>query len=344
MSTIKSIQLDLPGALANLRRQKLPTRVFHFEHGVETPVKQALCDRFDLLAGVRSSDPHVHLIRDIRVNQFIGSEFLRAFPGGIVWPGLPASAQAPPPAVGPIQSWRDYEGYSWPKIEDVDWSDLAWYEKNLPDHLAMWVMTYLFQMISNLFGFEPMCLMLYEDRDLVRAVVEKVGTFYLNYVARLCQFSRLGAINVGDDMGHKTGTLVRPDDLRELFFPWHKKIVTQVKRSGKFAIFHTCGQVRDIMDDLIDDVGIDAKHSTQDVVEPVTETYTRYGRRVGILGGIDIDFVIRATPDEVRAYTRNILNHCQAAGGFALGLGNWVELAVPLDNYLAMLETARGYT
>jgi uroporphyrinogen decarboxylase len=97
------------------------------------------------------------------------------------------------------------------------------------------------------------------------------------------------------------------------------------------------------MPDLIDTVGIDAKHSTQDVTEPITVTKQRWGARVALLGGVDVDFLTRSTPRHVAAYTRNILEHCTPGGGFALGVGNWVADSMPLPNYLAMHVAARSF-
>ena len=40
----------------------------------------------------------------------------------------------------------------------------------------------------------------------------------------------------------------------------------------------------DVMDDSIDFVGIDAKHSFEEVILPVTEVKKLYGHRVSLLG------------------------------------------------------------
>ena len=268
---------------------------------------------------------------------------MRVFPRGIVWPGLPSNMTDIPPTKGPIRSWKDYEAYPWPEVRNVDFTDIEWCERNLPDNMAMWSMTFLFQQVSNLFGFETLCMMLYEDRKLIMAVTGRVGRFYIELAESLCQFSRLGAINIGDDMGHKTGTLIMPDDLRELFLPWHQRIIATAHKHGKLGFFHVCGQAEAIMDDLIDTVRIDAKHSTQDVTEPIQRSKQRWGKRVALLGGVDIDFITRARPHEVEIYTRKILEACLPGGGFVLGLGNWVAGSIPLDNYLAVLSAARKY-
>ena len=266
---------------------------------------------------------------------------MRVFPQGITWQGLPTDTTAAPPALGVIQTWDEFEKYPWPQIDKIDFSDIEWFEQNLPDNLVMWPMIYLFQQVSNLIGFVPLCVMLYENRDLVKAITEKVGTFFLKFAEVMCQFSRCGALNVGDDMGHKTATLISPGDIREIFIPWQKQIINKAHSYNKLGLFHTCGQVETIMDDLIDTVKIDAKHSTQDTIEPITISKKRWGHRIALLGGVDVDFITRSQPNGVKKYIRNIINNCFHGGGFALGVGNWVAESIPLENYIAMLEESR---
>jgi len=92
------------------------------------------------------------------------------------------------------------------------------------------------------------------------------------------------------------------------------------------------------MDDLIDDVGIDAKHSYEDTFLSAIEAKKRYGERICILGGVDVDVLARAEEGELRKYVRRIVGECAPGGGYCLGSGNSVTNYVKVENYLAMLE------
>jgi len=339
----RPVALDLAGAIANLRRGGTPKRVFQFEHGLEPPVRKALSERFDLCRGLDPLDPHYDIQRDIRIHQFVGLELLRVFQfaPGLEWKGNPNGQL--PPAVGPIRTWADFEAYPWPRVEQIDFETLDWLENRLPDNMATWAIVYLFQKVSDLLGFEPMCAMVYDQPGLLKAVTQKVGEFGVAYVRRLCQYRRCLAVTLGDDMGHKTGTFMAPHHIREFFIPWHKTIAQAVHAAGKLCFIHSCGHIAEIMDDLIDLAKMDAHHSTQDVVMPITEMKRRYGGRIALLGGVDVDFLTRARVEEIRPYVRNILEQCVPGGGFALGVGNWVAASMPLENYLAVLEEARRF-
>ena len=99
-----------------------------------------------------------------------------------------------------------------------------------------------------------------------------------------------------------------------------------------------------LMDDLLDDVRIDAKHSFEDKILPVEEAYRRWGDRIALMGGVDMDLLGRGTEDEVRRRTRQILEVCAARGtGYGLGSGNTAANYVPRQNYFAMLDEGRRW-
>ena len=97
------------------------------------------------------------------------------------------------------------------------------------------------------------------------------------------------------------------------------------------------------MEDLICDVGIDARHSFEDAIMDVVTFSRRYGDRIAVLGGIDVDFLCRATAEEVRQRVRRTLDACFPGGGYCLGTGNSVTNYIPVENYLAMLDEGRRY-
>jgi uroporphyrinogen decarboxylase len=137
--------------------------------------------------------------------------------------------------------------------------------------------------------------------------------------------------------------MIAPEHLREYVFPYHKRMAEIAHAHDKVYILHNCGNLETIMDDLIDDVGIDAKHSFEDVIMPIEEVKARYGSRIGIVGGMDIDFMARASEEQVRARVREVLDACMPGGGFVLGTGNSVTNYIPVENFLAMVDEAHRW-
>ena len=109
--------------------------------------------------------------------------------------------------------------------------------------------------------------------------------------------------------------------------------------AGKPFILHSCGNLAQVYDDLIDDCHIDAKHSFEDVILPVEEFQRQYGRRITPLGGLDVDIICRADEATLRAYTRRKIDACRADGAsWALGTGNSLTNYMPVQNYLIVLD------
>jgi uroporphyrinogen decarboxylase len=146
-----------------------------------------------------------------------------------------------------------------------------------------------------------------------------------------------------DDLGYKTSTIISPAHLREYILPWFGKYAALAHRHGKMLWLHTCGNVYSIMEDLIEDVGIDAKQSFEDAILPITEFMDVYGGRIAGLGGVDMDKLCRLPEPELRAYCRSILDHCMPKGRYAFGTGNTVANYVPIENYLIMMDEGYRY-
>ena len=244
-------------------------------------------------------------------------------------------------SVGPISNWADYERYPWPSLEGVDLWEYEYAASQVPEGMGVFVCPtsgFLEVPLDTLFGYETLAYLLYDEPDLVRTVFDRVGHLIYGFYEKLDGLPNLVGIFQGDDMGYKTSTLVSPDVLREHVLPWHKRLAQFAHDRGLIYMLHACGNLEGIMEDLIEDVRIDAKHSFEEEATSVTEFKVRYGDRVAVLGGVDMDRLCRLPENELRQYVRSILDVCMPGGRYALGSGNTVTNYVPIENYLIMLE------
>ncbi len=242
---------------------------------------------------------------------------------------------------GPIASWADFEAYPWPELSENTFAELDRLAPLLPtgmkcntSYAGVWEYTVL------LLGYEPLCYLLADDPELVRAVADRVGRCQLEMYDALCGYEQIGSCMIADDLGFKTHTMVAPETLREIFFPWLARIVECIHSHGVAALLHACGTWSPIMEDLIE-VGFDSFHSFEDVIESVGQFKRAYGDRVSALGGIDVHVLTSGTEEQVREYTRRVIEECKPGGGWALGSGNTVANYIPVANYLAMLDEGR---
>lgn len=342
--SLPAVRLDWTGWLANVRRTCTPSRVYYFEHGIADNVQADIAARYGIWNRLDGATPEAGWRRQAALHGFLGQELFRVFPPGarIVPPrreGVWAEETK-----GVITTWEEFERFPWPDPAAADLAVLEFFERELPPEMKVFHVVDIWEVVVGLFGFESLAYAVYEDRELVRAMFDQVGRFVARITDAVCDFGCYGAVYLGDDLAFKTSLFMAPELLRELVVPWHRRIADLAHAHGKLFLFHCCGNMYPLIDDYIDRVQIDAKHSFEESVLPVCEAKRRYGRRLSLLGGMDVDFLARATPDRIAAKTREILETCQPGGGYFLGSGNWVTSYIPADNYLAMLRAARTFS
>jgi uroporphyrinogen decarboxylase len=249
---------------------------------------------------------------------------------------------------GPIQNRADFEAYPWDNIAALYWQDAGpkfdALVKALPPGMRALggVGNGVFEISEDLVGFQYLAYLMVDDPELFADLYQKIGDLMVEIWSEfLGRYSDTFAIcRFGDDLGFKTSTLVSPRTIRQNILPQYKRVIDLIKGAGKPFLWHSCGKIFSIMDDVID-LGINAKHSNEDVIAPYEEWITRYGDRIGLLGGIDVDILcMKSTSDIFEDVFEKGTRYRAMAKGYALGSGNSIPEYVPADGYLAMIEAA----
>ncbi|MBM4459044.1 MAG: hypothetical protein FJ011_15000 [Chloroflexi bacterium] len=241
---------------------------------------------------------------------------------------------------GVIRSWADFEQYAWPTIEQLDFFPFEYISQHLPAGMGLFLSHSggPYEVLSRLMSYEGLALALHDDPALIKAVAERVGGLMEQMYVHLLQLPNVLGLFPGDDMGFRTATLVSPKALRAYTLPWHRRFAAMAHGRGLIYCLHSCGNLATIMEDLINDVRIDAKHSYEDAIMPVEDFQARYGDRIGVIGGVDVDRLAARSPAQVRMRARQIIEICGGRGRYAFGSGNSIPNYVPVENYLAMVD------
>jgi len=239
---------------------------------------------------------------------------------------------------------ESFDAYQWPDPEAFDYSRLEKIRPYLPDGMKLMVMGPggVLENVISIVGYDNLCFMLYDDPELVKRVFDEVGSRLVSYYRIVSQYDTAGLICSNDDWGFNTQPMLSPDQMRKYVIPWHRKIVETAHAAGKPIMLHSCGNLHTLIDDIVD-AGFDAKHSFEDNIFPIEQAYEAWHDRIALLGGIDMDFIVRRPEQQIRDRVAAMLERTKDRGGWAVGTGNSVPEYIPVSHFLAMIETAIGY-
>jgi uroporphyrinogen decarboxylase len=240
---------------------------------------------------------------------------------------------------GVISSWEDFEKYPWPRVEDIDYSRFEEARGALPDGMGV-IGQYgdVFTLAWELMGFENYAMKTFEDPELVKALTDKVGEIVLSMFETMSDMDWVGALWLSDDVAFASGTLLSPDFFREYFFPILAKAASHAKKRKIPFIYHTDGLLWDVLDDIVDS-GVNALHPIEPKAMDIREVKAKYGEKLCLCGGIEVDVIARGSKEEMIALTEKILADVAPGGGWCAGSSNSVPDYAKTENYVAMVET-----
>ena len=145
----------------------------------------------------------------------------------------------------------------------------------------------------------------------------------------------------GDDIAFKSGPLLSPAWLRKHYFPRLKRVIDALHKRNKKVMFHSDGDLNLIMDDLVD-CGVDVLNPIEVAAGmDIKDLHARYPSLV-FAGGIDVSQLLPfGTVQEVKDAVTHAIEDSE--GRILVGSSTEVFNSVPLENFLAMRETAMSY-
>lgn len=329
---------DFDNLWAVLRRE-VPARPTLFEFFLN----DRLHNRLAPLSEAGAESPYAAQRQVLRAYQRTGYDFANVLIPGFRFPSerTEGTRTISINEGGLIRDRASFEAYPWADPDSADYMILDVLAADLP--AGMKLIGYgpngVLENAIQIVGFETLCYLLADDPALVTEIFAEIGARLTRYYEIVAAHPAVGACIDNDDWGFKTQSMLSPSQMRKYVFPWHQRIVETVHAAGKPVILHSCGHFDRILADMVD-LGIDGRHSYEDTILPVEEAYELHRDKFAILGGIDVDFICRASPDAVYRRAKALLAQTTDRGGYTLGTGNSVPDYVPDENYFAMTRAA----
>ncbi|MFQ6604455.1 MAG: uroporphyrinogen decarboxylase family protein [Fidelibacterota bacterium] len=266
-------------------------------------------------------------------------------PGYISDESITASLTWAPETRGIIHDWADFEAFPFLKPNEINYGKFDRVRSLLPEGMGI-IGQYgdIFTMSWELMGFETFSLALFENPDLVAAVVDRIGSTVLSMFETMVDYEDVIALWYSDDIAYSTGLMISPVDLEKYFFPWLEKIGTLAKARNKPFIYHSDGVLWDVLPELRE-CGINALHPIEPRAMDIIEVREKVGRTLCLVGNIDVGEILsRGTPEDVCRAVRRTIESVGQEGAYCCGSSNSIPDYVCLENYRAMIDAVRSHS
>jgi uroporphyrinogen decarboxylase len=187
-------------------------------------------------------------------------------------------------------------------------------------------------------GFEAFSTALLDNPSLVQEVLQRFTRWSARRIDYLQEvgFDFLWSF---DDIAYKTATFVSPRMFRELLLPVVKPTISHISVPW---VFHSDGNLSGIVDDLVN-LGISGLHPFEPGAMDIRKIKSKYGKRLCVLGNVNVDTLARGTPAEVEHEVMALLRDVAPSGGYMLTASNSIPHYARPENVLAMVKTLNKY-
>jgi len=250
---------------------------------------------------------------------------------------------------------EDIENYPWPDMDDpTRVAHVREQAKQLAEENQYAVMgtPWLLFPFERAFSMQGMDMFLLNmamrpdfSKALLAKITEKCKQMMGNFLREAGDY--LDIIKIGDDLGTQESLMISPKMYREMLKPFHADLIAFTKeRTDAKVLFHTDGDVFDLIDDFIE-IGIDILNPIQTSagrMSDLSRLKENFGDRIVFCGAIDTHRILpEGSPEEVRQEVRRVINALGTGGGYMVASVHTIMNDVPAENVLAMVDAVETY-
>lgn len=243
---------------------------------------------------------------------------------------------------GQVLSQPSLKGYRFPDpLDERYFKNIPYLINKYPDRFRLFQIGFsLYERAWTLRGMEALLMDFIENPGFVHELMNAITNYNIRQIKRALEFD-IDGVKLGDDWGRQNGLIMGFDIWHEFIRPYLAIIYKVIKDAGKFAFLHSCGDVDELFDSLID-IGLDNFNPFQPEVMDVCSLLPEYRGRLTFHGGLSTQKTLPfGTVDDVKRECERLLE-LGNQGGYVFAPSHDVEGDVPLENMLAFMNVAKG--
>ncbi len=190
-------------------------------------------------------------------------------------------------------------------------------------------------------GLEAFLVDIAMESPFLLNLLDRMLEYKLEIISQYAQ-AGVDIISIGGDIAMHTRLFMEPELWRK-HFKWRDAML--IEEARKYGVqhfyFHTDGNLMEVMEDLIE-IGLNIFNPIQPECMDPYEVKDRFGDRITLDGTISSQQTLPfGTVEDVQNEVRERIERCGKDGGLVIAPNNVVQFDVPLENLLAVYETAK---
>ena len=151
----------------------------------------------------------------------------------------------------------------------------------------------------------------------------------------------------GTDLGSQNGPMCSADTLNEVYLPYYKRMTEWIHQNTNWKVFkHSCGSIKSLIPKFIE-AGFDILNPVQNSARDMDAQTLKeeFGDNITFWGGgVDTQHTLPfGSPDDVFAQVMGRINIYNKSGGFVFNTIHNTQSGVPVENFLAMVDTIKQF-